>query len=79
MRIRNIFSHLIDSPKDVSNQRSLRNLLSKRIKVLRYLKTQSLDRYSACLERIGVEPRAVEGEQVINTQDMRTRMRAGAL
>ncbi|KZT73431.1 S15/NS1 RNA-binding domain-containing protein, partial [Daedalea quercina L-15889] len=65
VRIRNVWDHLSRQKKDAISRRRLRELVHKRAKVLRYLKRVSLDRYELCLERIGCEPGAVEGELVV--------------
>lgn len=75
MRIRSLSSHLISSPRDVQNRQALRLLISRRAKVLKYLRAVSVARYEECLERIGVEPRAVEGEVVVSKQELRTLIR----
>ena len=62
MQIRNLWEHLTRCRKDVANHRSLRVLLHKRAKILKYLKNKDADRYERILERLGLEPEAVEGE-----------------
>ncbi|KAI1790988.1 S15/NS1 RNA-binding domain-containing protein [Ganoderma leucocontextum] len=64
-RIRNIWDHLSRCKKDIANRRSLRRLVHKRAKILRYLKTVDEDRYDRILERLGLERSAVEGELVV--------------
>ena len=65
MRIRNLWDHLGRCKKDIANRRSLRRLVHKRAKILRYLKTVDEDRYDRVLERLGLERGAVEGELVV--------------
>lgn len=40
-------------------------LVHQRMRLLKYLRRKSPQRYAAILPRIGVEPRAVEGEVVV--------------
>ncbi|GAA6063552.1 hypothetical protein JCM10212_002664 [Sporobolomyces blumeae] len=74
-RIRSLSSHLISSPRDIQNRQSLRGLISKRAKVLKYLRAVSVTRYEECLDKIGVEPRAVEGEVVVRKDELRQMIR----
>ena len=62
MQIRNLWAHLSRCKKDVANIRSLRVLVHKRAKILRYLKKTDADRYERVLGRLGLEAEAVEGE-----------------
>ncbi|ORX43078.1 hypothetical protein DM01DRAFT_1350096 [Hesseltinella vesiculosa] len=62
VRIHNLHSHLQQHSKDKHNQRQLRTMVHKRAKMLRYLKTKDLSRYNTCLDQLGLEARAVEGE-----------------
>ncbi|PIL31241.1 hypothetical protein GSI_05939 [Ganoderma sinense ZZ0214-1] len=64
-RIRNLWDHLSRCKKDIANRRSLRRLVHKRAKMLRYLKSVDEDRYDRILERLGLERGAVEGELVV--------------
>ncbi|KAM5539916.1 hypothetical protein V8D89_006419 [Ganoderma adspersum] len=64
-RIRNLWDHLSRCKKDIANRRSLRRLVHKRAKILRYLKNVDEDRYDRILERLGLERGAVEGELVV--------------
>ncbi|BGP45330.1 hypothetical protein JCM10450v2_001148 [Rhodotorula kratochvilovae] len=75
MRIRSLSAHLISSPRDVQNRQALRLLISRRAKVLKYLRAVSVPRYEECLESIGIEPRAVEGEVIVGKQELRTMIR----
>ncbi|GAA5912022.1 hypothetical protein JCM6882_002009 [Rhodosporidiobolus microsporus] len=74
-RIRSLSSHLISSPRDIQNRQSLRGLISKRATVLKYLRAVSVARYEECLEKIGVEPRAVEGEVIVGKEELRVMIR----
>lgn len=62
MQIRGLWTHLLRCKKDVANHRSLRILLHKRAKILKYLKKTDADRYDRILERLGLEPESIEGE-----------------
>ncbi|KAI9274600.1 hypothetical protein BDA99DRAFT_498004 [Phascolomyces articulosus] len=62
VRIHNLHSHLQQHRKDKHNYKQLRTMVHKRAKILKYLKTKSLDRYHTCLNELGLQPRAVEGE-----------------
>ncbi|KAJ7172321.1 hypothetical protein C8R46DRAFT_947329 [Mycena filopes] len=61
-RIRKLYAHLIRCKKDVQNKLSLRKLVHKRAKLLKYLRREARARYDVLLNRLGVEPEAVEGE-----------------
>jgi small subunit ribosomal protein S15 len=65
LQIRNVWDHLRAFKRDVSNRRSLRRLVHQRAKLLKYLKRTDRDRYERILERLGLEPGAVEGELVV--------------
>jgi small subunit ribosomal protein S15 len=65
MQIRNLWSHLVQNKRDLSNRVSLRKLIHQRAKMLKYLKRKDRGRYEALLPRIGVEHEAVEGELVV--------------
>ncbi|GAA5996952.1 mitochondrial 37S ribosomal protein uS15m MRPS28 [Rhodotorula paludigena] len=75
MRIRSLAAHLISSPRDVQNRQALRQLISRRAKILKYLRAVSVSRYEECLDQIGVEPRAVEGEVIVSKAELRTMIR----
>lgn len=65
-RIRNLHEHLEDNHRhDNHNRRSMNQLVHQRASLLKYLKRKSLSRYEALLPRIGVVPRAVEGEVIV--------------
>ncbi|GAA5857592.1 hypothetical protein JCM8547_004286 [Rhodosporidiobolus lusitaniae] len=74
-RIRSLSSHLISQPRDIHNRQALRQLISKRANVLKYLRAVSVSRYEECLEKIGVEPRAVEGEVIVTKGELREMIR----
>ncbi|EIN14263.1 hypothetical protein PUNSTDRAFT_129892 [Punctularia strigosozonata HHB-11173 SS5] len=65
LQIRNLWSHLTRYKKDIRNRRSLRELVHKRAKILKYLKRKHRDRYDIVLERLALHPEAVEGELVV--------------
>lgn len=65
LQIRNLWKHLSNFKRDVVNRRSLRRLVHQRAKLLKYLKRTDRDRYERVLERLGLEPGAVEGELVV--------------
>ncbi|KAI8379766.1 uncharacterized protein BYT42DRAFT_569944 [Radiomyces spectabilis] len=62
VRIHNLHSHLQQHRKDNHNYRQLRLMVHQRAKLLKYLKSKSLERYQTCLDNLGLQPRAVEGE-----------------
>ncbi|KAI8089583.1 uncharacterized protein BX664DRAFT_333391 [Halteromyces radiatus] len=62
VRIHNLNSHLQQHKKDKHNYRQLRLMVHQRAKLLKYLKSKDATRYHACLDGLGLEPRAVEGE-----------------
>ncbi|KAG2230713.1 hypothetical protein BDF21DRAFT_365185 [Thamnidium elegans] len=62
VRIHNLNSHLNQHRKDKHNYKQLRNMVHQRAKLLKYLKSKSAERYYKCLDGLGLEPRAVEGE-----------------
>lgn len=63
--IRKLWDHLQIMKKDVANRRNLRKIVHHRAKILRFLKRTDRDRYEAVLDRLGLEPEAVEGELVV--------------
>ncbi|KAF8314425.1 hypothetical protein DL93DRAFT_2080039, partial [Clavulina sp. PMI_390] len=65
LRIRDMWSHMQQAPRDIHARHSLSILLNQRAKVLRYLKRTDRNRYDAVLPRIGLDPRAVEGEIIL--------------
>ncbi|KAL5494821.1 hypothetical protein ACEPAI_283 [Sanghuangporus weigelae] len=65
MKIRNVWKHLMERKKDIPSRRSLRLLVHQRAKMLKYIKRIDRDRYDTILERVGLEPGAVEGELVV--------------
>ncbi|CAO3597304.1 unnamed protein product [Absidia cylindrospora] len=62
VRIHNLNSHLQQHKKDKHNYRQLRLMVHQRAKLLKYLKSRDAIRYHTCLDGLGLEPRAVEGE-----------------
>ncbi|GAA5979008.1 hypothetical protein JCM10908_002770 [Rhodotorula pacifica] len=75
MRIRSLSAHLISLPRDIQNRQALRLMISRRARLLKYLRKVSVTRYEDVLDKIGVEPRAVEGEVVITKDELRTMIR----
>ena len=65
MRLRTLWEHINKFKHDIAGRRSLRTLIHKRAKVLKYLKRKDRDRYDDVLDRLGLEPKSVEGELVI--------------
>ncbi|KAI0275361.1 mitochondrial ribosomal protein S15 [Gloeopeniophorella convolvens] len=65
LQIRNVWHHLTQFKRDVGGRRNLRRLVHQRAKLLKYLKRSDRDRYERVLERLGLEPSAVEGELVV--------------
>ncbi|CAJ0823623.1 3994_t:CDS:10 [Entrophospora sp. SA101] len=65
VRILNLHDHFKKFHKDLDNYRSLRHLVHKRQKILKYLKRVNLERYYKCLERLGLDASVIEGEIVI--------------
>ena len=65
MKIRNVWSHLMQRKKDIPSRRALRLLVHQRAKMLKYIKRIDRDRYDKVLERVGLEPGSVEGELVV--------------
>ncbi|KAF9585547.1 hypothetical protein BGW38_001885 [Lunasporangiospora selenospora] len=64
-RIHNLYDHVRNNKKDKHNYRRLRMLIHQRQTVLKYLKKTDPSRYHVCLDRLGLEPRAIEDEIVI--------------
>ena len=65
VRIQNLHNHILNNKKDKHNYRRLRMLIHQRQTVLKYLKKTYPDRYHLCLDRLGLEPRAIEDEIVV--------------
>lgn len=65
LKIRNIWSHLMQRKKDVHGRRAIRLLVHQRAKMLKYIKRIDRDRYDKILERVALEPESVEGELVV--------------
>ena len=53
-RIKNITSHLKNNKKDHSGRRGLVNLVSKRRKLLHYLRNNNVDNYKNILEQLKI-------------------------
>lgn len=66
-RLHLLHSHLAQPRfrKDNPTRRNMTILVHKRAKLLKYLKRTEPKRYDALLPRIGVNPRAVEGEIIV--------------
>lgn len=62
VRIHNLNNHLNQHRKDKHNYKQLRTMVHDRAKILKYLKSKNPERYYSCLEQLGLQPRAVEGE-----------------
>ncbi|KAF9291186.1 hypothetical protein BGZ88_007035 [Linnemannia elongata] len=65
VRIQNLHNHILNNKKDKHNYRRLRMLIHQRQTVLKYLKKTYPERYHVCLDRLGLEPRAIEDEIVV--------------
>ncbi|KAF9920938.1 hypothetical protein FBU30_009105 [Linnemannia zychae] len=65
VKIQNLHNHVVNNKKDKHNYRRLRMLIHQRQAILKYLKKKDEDRYHICLDRLGLEPRAIEDEIVI--------------
>ncbi|KAF7294808.1 hypothetical protein MIND_01018500 [Mycena indigotica] len=65
-RIRKLYEHLKRCKHDLQNKLSLRKLVHRRAKVLRYLKRTQRPRYDTLLNDLGLEPESVEGELIVN-------------
>ncbi|KAF5336608.1 hypothetical protein D9611_006455 [Ephemerocybe angulata] len=64
-QIRKLWTHLTTFRRDVGNRLGLRKLVHERAKILRYLRNTNRDRYEIVLERLALEPAAVEGELIV--------------
>ena len=53
-RISYLTKHLQENPKDVSTKRSLVNLVSKRRRLLDYLKRSDIERYRAIIKKLEI-------------------------
>lgn len=65
MKIRGVWDHLMQRKKDIGGRRALRLLIHQRAKMLKYIKRVDRDRYDVILQRLALEPEAVEGELVV--------------
>lgn len=64
-RIHYLVAQLRSNVTDIHNRRVLKRYVMQRKHVLAYLKRESEDRYDVLLPRLGLSPRAVEGEIII--------------
>lgn len=55
-------THIANNKKDVHGFRGFRGLVHQRQKVLKYLRTESVERYFACINRLGLSDQAVVKE-----------------
>jgi len=53
-RITGLTGHLKAHPKDFHSRRGLTNLVSKRTRVLTYLREEDVERYKTLIERLGL-------------------------
>ena len=53
-RIKHLTEHLKKNRKDYNTERSLVRLVSKRRKMLNYLKNNEIDRYRAIIQKLGL-------------------------
>ncbi len=53
--IKGLLSHLKQHPKDVHSKRGLLKMVSKRKKLLKYLKKEDLKRYKAVIKKAGLK------------------------
>lgn len=53
-RISHLTKHLQENPKDVNTKRSLVNLVSKRRRLLDYLKKTEIERYRAIIKKLDI-------------------------
>ncbi|KAG1439257.1 hypothetical protein G6F56_012347 [Rhizopus delemar] len=65
VRIHNLNNHINQHRKDRHNYKQLRTMVHDRAKILKYLKSKSPERYYTCLEQLGLQTRAVEGEIIV--------------
>ncbi|ORY83288.1 hypothetical protein BCR37DRAFT_379331 [Protomyces lactucae-debilis] len=62
VRILALQSHMQGNKKDKHSYRGFRGLVHKRQNVLAYLRRESVERYFACLEKLGLEDQSVTRE-----------------
>ncbi|CCG81729.1 Probable 40S ribosomal protein S28, mitochondrial [Taphrina deformans PYCC 5710] len=55
-------THIANNKKDVHSFRGFRGLVHQRQKVLKYLRTESVERYFSCIDRLGLSDQAVVKE-----------------
>lgn len=54
--------HMAANKKDVHSAKGFRELVHKRQKILKYLRKESVERYFACIDRLGLQDKAVVNE-----------------
>jgi small subunit ribosomal protein S15 len=54
-QIKELLSHLKKHPKDLHSKRGLLKMVSKRRKLLKYLKEESTRRYNAIIKKMGLK------------------------
>ncbi|MCP6719167.1 MAG: 30S ribosomal protein S15 [Patescibacteria group bacterium] len=53
--IKGLLSHLKEHPKDVHSKRGLLKMVSKRRKLLKYLKKESVRRHNSIVKKVGLK------------------------
>ncbi len=53
--IKNLLLHLKEHPKDLHSKRGLLKMVSKRKKLLRYLKEEDIKRYNSIIKKVGLK------------------------
>jgi len=53
--IKRLLAHLKKHPKDLHSRRGLLKMVSKRRKLLRYLKRKSVRRYNSLIKKLGLK------------------------
>jgi len=53
-RIAGMTSHLKQHPKDIHSRRGLSQMVSKRTRLLAYLRKEDVERYKSLIERLGL-------------------------
>ena len=56
-RIQELTSHLQDNPKDFSSRLGLLKIVSRRKKLMKYLKDKDYDRYTKIVSKLGLRDR----------------------
>lgn len=54
-RIDNLAEHLKENPKDNHSRRGLLGMISKRRRMLKYIKDKSRDRYKKIIKKVGLK------------------------